>query len=89
MKCRICDDGTVPTYDERSLLVPCPKCGTLVEPDIVPIAHTCPAIDRLQRMIRSNKPLDRKAALALLEELRRDNAQLRANAAAWEMRARK
>lgn len=45
------------------------------------VGHTCPDIDRIKRMIRKYVPEPEKTkGLAIMEELREDNVQLRANA---------
>jgi 4-hydroxy-3-methylbut-2-enyl diphosphate reductase IspH len=57
----------------------------------VSVPATCPAIDKVARLVRRlTEPgaPDRKTGLALLEELRGQNAQLRANAAHYEQEAK-
>lgn len=51
------------------------------------VAHTCPHIDRVLRLVRRHvaDPGDRAEAIGELEQLRAMNTQLRANAAAWEL----
>ncbi|MAH47910.1 hypothetical protein CMI37_18965 [Candidatus Pacearchaeota archaeon] len=55
----------------------------------IPVAHTCPDIDKLARLLRRHicPAEDRKEALALLEELREANSHLRDNAAYWQQEA--
>lgn len=47
-----------------------------------PVPHTCPAIDRVKKLIRKHMadPEAKADALSLMEELREQNSQLRDNA---------
>lgn len=56
------------------------------EPDCwKPVGHTCPAIDKMKSLVRKHV-LDedaRREMLALMEEMRQENAQLRFNENHW------
>ena len=51
----------------------------------IPVAHTCPTLDRLRALVRRHmgNAVARDEALALIETIRGQNEQLRANAAAY------
>lgn len=51
-----------------------------------PVEHTCPLIDRVIAIVKrlDGGCVEGCDALDMLEQLRAQNAQLRANAAAWE-----
>mgnify|MGYP006995565958 CR=1 FL=1 len=58
-------------------------------PGYRPVAHTCPTIDRARHLAGALPPSKREEVRDLLEQVRADNIQLRANAAAWETQARR
>ena len=57
---------------------------------VVSVAATCPAIDEVKRMVAWHMDIGerRTKTLLLLESLRQQNTQLRANAALWERACR-
>ena len=60
------------------------------EPDCwKPVGHTCPAIDKVKTLVRKHVVDEdaRRELLALMEELRVENAQLRFNEKHWRDRA--
>lgn len=72
------------------VIVTCPACEPEVDVDLGAVGHTCPAIDKVARIVRRHviASEDRRAALALLEELRSENLRLRDRATRSEERAR-
>jgi hypothetical protein len=56
------------------------------EPDCwKPVGHTCPSIDKVKTLVRKHVVDEdaRREMLALMEELRQENAQLRYNESHW------